>query len=470
MRIKWLHISDLHCNYENYDTKRMRNILIKYLKGLNLDLDYIFITGDIAYQDKGYTKVLNKFISDIAASTNVILDNIIITPGNHDLKRGGVRESVIKMIQNNSNPVKEFECLNKESMQQLQKGFTKFNKFHNDFLGRNYNDGQDHMVIKRENVKIVNINTCLVSGLINEEGKLLIGLPQLLNVFEEAKLEESSSFNIAIGHHGIGCLIPEEKEKFQNLLSDYKIHMYLSGHYHKAMIDLQSNNIEDCYHFTVGGHMCDGYSVPCFSVGEFDTEIGKTSIAYHRWFDNECWGEFSGLSRKAPNGVFQIDLSNRFNESTVMDNLNDSIEVDDDEFREFIVTFHEHIANSSWKEEFVLENTDIYDKFKNMKCTMTMEKEFDKLSAYFPLIHEIVDSSEFIDFDKKTILPEVLVSSYNKVLYNKNNGVEIFEAMVNDIFDQYKNRLKYSQSRLKRYIRVLVYWSIYECDIYNECK
>ena len=55
--MKWLHLSDLHFNYENYDTKKMRYELVKFLSGLgNSEVyDAVFITGDISYQNKKYT-------------------------------------------------------------------------------------------------------------------------------------------------------------------------------------------------------------------------------------------------------------------------------------------------------------------------------------------------------------------------------------------------------------------------------
>ena len=40
--------------------------------------------------------------------------------------------------------------------------------------------------------------------------------------------------------------------------------------------------------------------------------------------------------------------------------------------------------------------------------------------------------------------------------------------IVDNIFHEYKNEFQYSNTTLKTYFKILVYWSIYECDIFNE--
>lgn len=49
MRIKWLHISDIHLNKTGTETRRMRMQLISYLKSAKVLYDYLFVTGDLRY-------------------------------------------------------------------------------------------------------------------------------------------------------------------------------------------------------------------------------------------------------------------------------------------------------------------------------------------------------------------------------------------------------------------------------------
>ena len=44
-KIHWLHLSDIHLNKRDVDSRRMRNRLLDYMKELGTQIDYIFITG-----------------------------------------------------------------------------------------------------------------------------------------------------------------------------------------------------------------------------------------------------------------------------------------------------------------------------------------------------------------------------------------------------------------------------------------
>ena len=52
-KIHWLHLSDIHLNKRDVDSRRMRNRLLDYIKELGTQIDYIFITGDLRYAPMG---------------------------------------------------------------------------------------------------------------------------------------------------------------------------------------------------------------------------------------------------------------------------------------------------------------------------------------------------------------------------------------------------------------------------------
>lgn len=52
-KIHWLHLSDIHLNKRDIDSRRMRNRLLDYIKELGTQIDYIFITGDLRYAPMG---------------------------------------------------------------------------------------------------------------------------------------------------------------------------------------------------------------------------------------------------------------------------------------------------------------------------------------------------------------------------------------------------------------------------------
>lgn len=105
-----------------------------------------------------------------------------------------------------------------------------------------------------------------------------------------------------------------------------------------------------------------------------------------------------------------------------------------------------------------------------MVCSDSFRKEIEDYSAYFPSIDEIMMSPSYIDFDKKTIITSTIKSAYNKIHSNYDTGESIFEMTVDEIYKEYSNEIKYSKSKLKFYIKILVAWTIIGCDIFNEDK
>ena len=64
----------------------------------------------------------------------------------------------------------------------------------------------------------------------------------------------------------------------------------------------------------------------------------------------------------------------------------------------------------------------------------------------------------------------MIISEYMDFLHLYDNGDLIFNNMVKKITNDYKGKVNYSEERLKLYISILIYWSIHECDIFNEDK
>ena len=78
-----------------------------------------------------------------------------------------------------------------------------------------------------------------------------------------------------------------------------------------------------------------------------------------------------------------------------------------------------------------------------------------------------MESSLLTTIERESI-PNIVISEYNKVFGTASNGNEIIELIVDNIFQMYKDEFQYSNSKLKTYFKILVFWSIYECDIFNE--
>lgn len=143
--------------------------------------------------------------------------------------------------------------------------------------------------------------------------------------------------------------------------------------------------------------------------------------------------------------------------------------IDIDDFKEFLIDFHNTLTSNVQLDEALVPK-DITEKFINMLCSQTFRNQFDKWSIYFPVINKILNTTSFVGIDKKLIIPNVIITEYQNVLYTYENGDLILLHMINNLFNKYDGMVSYSQDRLKSYIRILIFWSMHECDIYNEDK
>ena len=260
------------------------------------------------------------------------------------------------------------------------------------------------------------------------------------------------------------CFAGESQEKIWNNFNDYNIDFYLCGHLHKGAYDYELNAGRVIPTYQCGSGRVDDYATVTFMVGELDLNTKKGKITSYKWLINEeCWTIGGMDGRKAITGEieFVLDRFQKENNSEI-----ENEEVNEDEFRRFMIRFHEKVKYLDDVESNI-DPKDVFEKFSNMKCNKSVEKHYESLCRYFPIIDEIMDSSLLTTIERESI-PNIVISEYNKVLSKASNGNEVIEMIVENIFQTYKDEFQYSNTTLKTYFKILVYWSIYECDIFNE--
>ena len=134
--LRWLHLSDVHfSDGESYEIKRMRDSIIDKMKEVfeKNKVDFVVLSGDLAYQGGGYDANLKKFIESLVDVSGVSIDELFIVPGNHDLKRTQMRSVLL-----NGMRTEQFK-FEKETIEQLQKDFKKYMTFYNKVKGENSN-------------------------------------------------------------------------------------------------------------------------------------------------------------------------------------------------------------------------------------------------------------------------------------------------------------------------------------------
>lgn len=457
-KLEWIHLSDVHFSgNEGYEIRRMRDSIINKLKEIIADrvISFVVVSGDLVYQNGTYDSQLKKFLDSIMEICNITKDNLFIVPGNHDLKRNQPRILLLNGIRKDNF---KFEH---ETMKQLQKDFKKYKTF----MKKMGKDDGDYIykLEKRKGYNLFLMNTAFTAGTDADDGNLILEKDSFYDEIKKLK-DQENSVNIAVGHHPIRCFLQENQEKIWNNFNDYNIDFYLCGHMHKGAYSYDLNTGRVIPTYQCGSGRVDDYATVTFLVGELDMKTKKGKIISYKWLTNEeCWTIGGIEGRKAVTGEMEVILE-RFQQNAPSSSVDE--EINEDEFRRFMMRFHEKLKNLSDIESNI-DPKDVFEKFSNMKCNKSVEKHYASLCRYFPIVDEIMESSLLTTIERESI-PNIVISEYNKVFGTASNGNEIIELIVDNIFQMYKDEFQYSNSKLKTYFKILVFWSIYECDIFNE--
>lgn len=460
--LTWIHLSDIHEAIQNSESTLMRDGLISKIKDLNKDykFSFIVITGDIADKNMYNEEKISDFFDELLNATNIQKDNLFLVPGNHDLDRTKARESLLKGFSKND----EFD---KSIIDSLKAAFNNFNKFYKNYFKKEYCNDGIHYVETRNNFNIVGLNTALASGYDKEEGSIRFCFD---NVSEKLKtIESSNNISLAIGHHNVDCLHTKDRDLLIKNFETYNVDMYLSGHIHDSDACRSIDGNSEIPSVTCGATVPEGYGTTGFIIGKYNNNniINK----FFKWSEkNYCWivdNEVNGHQNENGELYFSINKTNSTVSSFAL--TNEEININSDEFSDFIIDFHNNFENVK-ETLYELQRKDIDEKFKNMKCNKAMINQYDTLSMYFPIINNIMESSSYISPKNKYIIQNVVLEAYNKFLDQFNTGNRIFEEMIQYIYNNYKNNLKFSESSAKIYIKILCYWFIYECDIFDDKK
>ena len=82
MRIKWLHLSDIHFNYQSFDSHAMREDFIKRMEALSQGepFTHLFLTGDILFCNQVADAETIEFIIKLIKILRIPLENVVLVP------------------------------------------------------------------------------------------------------------------------------------------------------------------------------------------------------------------------------------------------------------------------------------------------------------------------------------------------------------------------------------------------------
>jgi len=303
-QLRWVHLSDIHFAYMNFPTNHIRSSLLGFLnekKGEH-GFDCIFITGDVTDKNQTYGEGLFSFIADVLKTTEVNKNKLYLVPGNHDIEYSPERTEVLQRIFKEDNPCKAIENMRNEDYSILTSAQCKYWEMYEQVKG-NRPDSEVHYIEEHDTYNVIHINTPWLSLDKATKDSIYIGIDRLYDCLKRAKISKES-LNIAIGHHNLEWLYPNEREYLRSLFKEYGIDFYLSGHIHKSMIDY--DHTIETYFCGCRQMKCDDYSGG-LTIGTINTLNGDNRIEFYVWkADAGYWAIDNGVGIEARDGIFRI--------------------------------------------------------------------------------------------------------------------------------------------------------------------
>lgn len=310
MQIRWIHISDIHYHFNNYDSEMLREDLLKRISTHREmePITHIFCSGDLTDKNGHISNDLYKYMESIASSAMVPKKNFIIVPGNHDHDRSVIQEILTNTYscKDKSSIDENIRMLKPDQVRILLESFKSFNSFYSSFIGIPYYDNCEnpHASISDSlnNCNILKINTAWLDCN-SESGDIYCGINKLHDVLKN-ECYGDDSVNIAIGHHPLNYLCEEESMRIKDLFHRNNIGIYLCGHTHIPNINFYYEH--DIVEIICTSGKSDKYSSGGYAIGTINTDLKCYKIELFKWC-NGSWFRENNISLLNENSTYYLN-------------------------------------------------------------------------------------------------------------------------------------------------------------------
>lgn len=474
--MRWLHISDIHFNMKGYDTKNVQEQLLVKLRELNLQMDFILITGDLLFKfgkESWSQKAIITYIKDIANICGCSYKQIYICPGNHDVNReDNDRNELINDIRNGNKDFSDnFEIL-------CGYGHDRFQLIHKGITSYEY-EAYKIFAPNKELYRIISIDSSLISKDKEDSQKLKVFNDRIFEIGK--KIKNDNRINILIMHHGIECLELSDAKRFEHWIDDCNVDIVCCGHTHRAAVNSYDDLQRDIKQFTAGAIVIDDYAIPSFYICEYSEMKTQVEMSLYTYATKtEKWILDNQLLRKFPDGKYIYELSrlkNQTEESRKSDVLKCKTTIDE---------FNSKYSNKYGSKKIYSSRHDGNEDFNSWKIihslvevgmgyTKALEITYEVIEKItndkFHSINNILSSEELRDTVYETIIyyPASLTESEYEIScwasryarkYSRNKEIMVI--------DKYKRQEKLNYFYIKNTLLKNVIDSITNNSIYYE--
>lgn len=346
MRMKWLHLSDIHFTFKNYNSHAMREDFLKRISLLsqNEPFTHLFLTGDILFKNCEADVETVAFIKKLMEIMQLTADKVYIVPGNHDHDRAVVIARLATLPNQDDVTIDD---LDQSFRVQLLGAFSKFDAVCQEIFGDSYHaaDGNPHSVCTADSISVIKLNTAWLDTDSAAAPPLRIGSRQLQLLLTAADTDLQKTVNIAMGHHPLQALSVAEQSRVLKLFQQHNIGIYFCGHSHQANINVYRSH--DVIEIIAPGGFVDNenYSIGGYVWGVIDTDTNFYKAEIYNW-NNGKWGIDSTLPETDDHGIFYFN-------TTHFPNSTDVVAVD-------CKTMGKHISIGQLKQSLGIDNFDIH--------------------------------------------------------------------------------------------------------------
>lgn len=455
-KVKWLHISDLHLNKVGVETRRMRNKLMEYLRENKISCEYIFITGDLRYAPAGtFDDSTVTFLNTLCSTVSVPIERLFIVPGNHDLIRDDShRLSAIDNTCGNNGYYNYTDgMIKKEDLDLMSSGRDEFKKIIQEIYQRipnrialYNNSAKPHFCIETEDFNLVHLDSALTYTK-NRQRDLLIGTDLLMSVLEGVNQNKAT---IILTHYSFDFLDRREQNTVFNLLTDYNVQMWFSGHEHNELLRMQRDYF---YEFQCGNLMHEGDGTKsCVILGEYDKETFCGVAQVYVWNSPDGWSVYPFASRQKDRSSYIFELQNDDAKRQQLKNIASSTickEISDEVKIVNLYDLNEDILGSLSNEQYKEIKNQMGLRLKGNESRLEVEKMF---------LNEVQMSlNSKKRYDCLPLFESVIRDTYKSFIYLDNNLAPVTEAQVlhfyfdnEDCFQIYNDSLQLTLSTINK--------------------
>lgn len=466
MIINWLVFSDLHFQFKNPKTSNVRALLLDHIK--NNPAEFILILGDCFYQYKKGTEIKSTedFIHSIVSAASCGKNNVYITPGNHDLERTELRlkslEYYTKIDYFTGKRVDSPIPVTSDARQALftYQYFGGFFELYKNITGKKYGT-KAHKLFENENYRILNINSCVLSGgyyagndndkkdLNLDEGNLSVIDEELIDIIKTIK--DDHKLNIAFMHHGVEFLRKEERANFQHLMENSYIDIIFTGHSHKIGIYSYDYDKRDIKELTCGAPILDSYSEPSYFKCSFNTDSKEFTCKLYAYSNktSEKWTLATNISvRKFDNGIYKTTFDRFVNKKKTINKQSEiyikNLMPPESSLKEHFDKFG--IVNSpSWQEFLILRNKLIQSaEGEIILVGQSLENAFDIRKDSDSIVDSIKQNKSIENID--IFLTDPIMFDTSTDVYEGDTPISRIDGTMHTILDDIALCLNENQS------------------------